>query len=55
VYQQGLSDGQRKVVQTAANVSNDTAQRDMSQGQSDGVAEQLRKALGGRGTMTFNI
>jgi hypothetical protein len=55
VYQQGLSDGQRKVVQTAANVSNDTAQRDPSQGQSDGIAEQLRNALGGRGSMTFNI
>ncbi len=55
VYQQGLSDGQKKVVQTAANVSNDTAQRDPSQSQSDGVAEQLRNALGGRGSMTFNI
>jgi hypothetical protein len=55
VYQQGLSDGQRKVVQTAANVSNDTAQRDPSQSQSDGIAEQLRNALGGRGSMTFNI
>jgi hypothetical protein len=55
VYQQGLSDGQKKVVQTAANVSNDTAQRDPSQSQSDGIAEQLRNALGGRGSMTFNI
>ena len=54
VYQQGMSDGQKKVVQTAANVSNESAQRDTSQ-QSDGIAEQLRNALGGRGTMTFNI
>jgi|TARA_R110002073_G_scaffold33223_1_gene99910 hypothetical protein len=54
VYQQGMSDGQKKVVQSAANVSNESAQRDTSQ-QSDGIAEQLRNALGGGSTMTFNI
>ena len=55
VYQQGLSDGQKKVVQTAANVSAQGAQRNTSQGQSDNIAEQIRNALGGRGTTVFNI
>jgi len=52
VYQQGLSDGQRKVVETAANISTEPAQRDPSQ-QSNGLDEQILKAFGGPRTLTF--
>lgn len=54
VYQQGLSDGQRKVVQNAANVSNETAQRDSSP-QTNSLDEQLVKALGGNNSLTFKF
>lgn len=54
VYQQGLSDGQRKVVQNAANISNQTAQRDTTQ-QSNSLEEQLLKAFGGGNSLTFKI
>lgn len=52
VYQQGLSDGQRKVVENAANISNEPTQRDPSQ-QSNGLDEQILKAFGGPRTLTF--
>lgn len=54
VYQQGLSDGQRKVVQNAANISNQSPQRD-SNYQSNSLDEQIIKAFGGGNTLTFNI
>lgn len=57
IYQQGLSDGQRKVVQSAANVQN-VSQPAVDQtvaSNSDGIAEQLAKALGGPSTLTFKI
>lgn len=57
IYQQGLSDGQRKVVQNAANVQN-TSQPAIDQSVGDssgGIAEQLAKALGGPSTLTFKI
>lgn len=52
VYQQGLSDGQRKVVENAANISNEPTQRDPSQ-QSSSLDEQILKAFGGPRTLTF--
>tara|TARA_R100001510_G_scaffold15121_1_gene12526 strand:- start:21613 stop:22740 length:1128 start_codon:yes stop_codon:yes gene_type:complete len=54
VYQQGLSDGQRKVVQNAANVSNETAQRDTTP-QTNSLDEQLLKAFGGGNSLTFKF
>ena len=54
VYRQGLSDGQRNVVEKAANVTNQSPQANPSQG-GNNVADQLRAALGGRGTTTFNV
>jgi len=55
VYQQGLSDGQRKVVQNAANISNQTAQRDTSQPQTSSLDEQILKAFGGTNSLTFKF
>lgn len=55
VYQQGISDGQRKVVENAANVSNQPNQRDTSQQQSGGLDEQILNAFGGSSTLTFKI
>jgi len=54
VYQQGMSDGQRKVVENAANVTNQPNQRDTSQ-QTSGLDEQIINAFGGSSTMTFKI
>lgn len=53
VYQQGLSDGQRNVVQSAANMSSQSPQR--SAQQPSPLSEQLRQALGGSDKMTFNL
>ena len=54
VYKQGLSDGQRKVVETAANIqpSGNQVSREPS---SNPVADQLRQAMGGRTPLTFKI
>jgi hypothetical protein len=49
-----MSDGQRKVVETAANVSNQPNQRDTSQ-QPSGIDEQIINAFGGSSTLTFKI
>lgn len=54
VYQQGLSDGQRKVVENAANISNEPNQRDPNQ-QTNSLDEQIVKAFGGTNTLTFKI
>jgi hypothetical protein len=54
VYQQGLSDGQRKVVQNAANISNEPARRDSSP-QSNSLDEQILKAFGGGNSLSFNF
>ena len=54
VYQQGLSDGQRKVVENAANVSNQSPQRDNTQ-QTNSIEEQLAKAFSGNNTLTFKL
>jgi len=55
VYRQGLSDGQRKVVTDAANVSNQPSQFSKEAGGTNSIAEQLKSALGGDGGMTFNF
>lgn len=54
VYKQGLSDGQRKVVETAANIqpSGNQVSREPS---SNPVADQLRQAMSGRTPLTFKI
>jgi len=54
VYRQGMSDGQRKVVQSAGNVSTNTAPRQNTEpSTSTKLEEQLRNAFGERGGMTF--
>ena len=47
IYQQGLSDGQRAVVETAANVKNE-APRSSDQPQDNSLAQQVIEALGTR-------
>ena len=47
IYQQGLSDGQRAVVETAANVKSD-APRSSDQPQDNSLAQQVIEALGTR-------
>ena len=54
VYQQGISDGQRKVVQNAANISNESPRQNPNQ-PTNNLSEQLAKALGGGNTLTFNV
>ena len=53
-YRQGLGDGQRGLVNRAANVSMDTAQR-MPQTNQNSIASQLKNIMGGRGTTTFKL
>jgi hypothetical protein len=53
-YRQGLGDGQRNLVDKAANVNVNTAQRPNSQN-INSVAEQLKQQLGGRGVMNIKI
>ena len=55
VYQQGLGDGQRGLVERTANVSAQTPQHNQEQRTSN-VAQQLADALGmGNNTLTFKI
>jgi len=54
VYQQGLSDGQRKVVQNAANISNEPTRRDTTP-QSNSLDEQILKAFGGGSSLSFKF
>jgi len=46
VYRQGMSDGQRGIVNKAANVSPTSPNQGQAQSQSDPLADQLRQALG---------
>ena len=56
VYRQGMSDGQRKVVTDAGNVSTNTAPRQgTEQSATSKLEEQLRNAFGQGGGMTFKI
>lgn len=50
VYKQGMADGQRGIVDRAANVSTNSPNQGVAQPQSSPLADQLRQALGiGRG------
>jgi hypothetical protein len=53
-YRQGLGDGQKNLVNKAANVNVNTAQRPNNQN-INSVAEQLKQQLGGRGVMNIKI
>lgn len=54
VYRQGISDGQRKVVTDAGNVSTNTApQQSTEQSQASKLEEQLRNAFGQGNGLTF--
>lgn len=54
VYRQGLSDGQRGVVKTAANVSSTSPVQSQAP-TSNPLTEQLRNIIGNGNKMTFNI
>ena len=55
VYQQGMSDGQRGIVNKAANVNSKSPGQGNMQQQSNPLSEQLRQALGGGDTMSFKL
>ena len=56
VYKQGLGDGQRNIVDTAANVSSDSPNHMKAQNNgSSSLADQLKIALGGGSDFTFNV
>ena len=56
VYTQGLGDGQKTIVNTAANVSTQTTPTTNQNQQSDPLAAQLKNIMSGTsGKMTFNI
>jgi len=59
VYRQGMSDGQRRVVQNAANVRPATPQAQKvdnnAEAQRNKIIDQLAGALGGDKGMTFNF
>lgn len=54
VYQQGLSDGRRNIVNVASNASSSSPARSGGQGPSK-LAQQLREALGDNQGMIFNV
>jgi hypothetical protein len=54
IYQQGLSDGQRAIVERAANVDASTPVAPV-QNQKNALAEQILDALGRQQTLTFKI
>jgi uncharacterized protein (DUF2164 family) len=54
IYNQGLSDGRMGVVQTAANVDSSRPPVGDQQNSASSLEEQLLKALGNSGGMTFN-
>lgn len=55
VYQQGISDGQRKVVTDTARVDATAPQTGGANTGNDALADQLRAALGGAGGVKFNF
>lgn len=54
IYKQGLADGQRGIVERAANVTPQSPQVSNNQQQTDSVAQQIREAMG-NSRLTFNI
>ena len=55
VYRQGMSDGQRGIVDKAANVQTQSPQVGQNQTTNDPVVDQLKQIMGNGGRMTFNI
>lgn len=55
VYRQGMSDGQRGIVEKAANVTPQSPNQGGTQPSGSQLSEQLRKALGGGNITTFNL
>ena len=55
VYKQGMADGQRGLVDQAANVSTQSPNQGNVQPTEDSLSAQLREALGGSSTLSFNI
>lgn len=55
VYKQGMSDGQRGLVDQAANVNTQSPNQGNVQPTEDALASQLREALGGASRLSFNI
>jgi len=53
VYKQGMADGQRGLVNQAANVSTQTPNQGGQQPQEDNLTAQLKQALGGDSTWSF--
>lgn len=54
-YRQGMSDGQRGIVDKAANVSSESPQVGQTETNADPVISQLKQIMGDGGRMTFNI
>ena len=55
IYRQGLSDGQRGLVEKAANVQASTPQQQTNNNDSDPVVDQLKQIMLGKSGMRFNI
>lgn len=55
IYRQGLSDGQRGIVEKAANVQASTPQQQTNNNDSDPVVDQLKQIMLGKSGMRFNI
>ena len=55
IYRQGLSDGQRGLVEKAANVQSSTPQQQTNNNDSDPVISQLKQIMGGNSGMRFRI
>lgn len=55
VYKQGMADGQRGLVDQAANVNTQTPNQGNVQPTEDSLTAQLREALGGSSTLSFKI
>ena len=55
-YRQGMGDGQRGLVDKAANVSTDTPSQTSAQSNTSSLAEQVKSIMGANSNkMTFNI
>ena len=55
VYTQGLGDGQKTLVNTAANISTQTPQQGNQNNQTSQLANQVRQLISKNNKMSFNI
>lgn len=55
IYRQGLSDGQRGIVDKASNISQSSPNQQNINNTQNPVVDQLRNIIGGGNKMTFNI